>query len=96
MEVSLGLGWLARLLCILGIVFGSGREPMFIRVCSWGLFPGCMVGGLAAWILGGLLRLCLSRVAGWGSIVSAVVGCLGFACRQGGWCFFPVYSPLLP
>ena len=53
--------------------FGSEHEHPFVRVCSWGLFPGGMVGGSAAWVLGGgLLRLCLSRVAGWGSPVQCL------------------------
>ena len=63
-------GWLAC--CALLGGFGSEHEHPFVRVCSWGLFPGGMVGGSAAWVLGGLLRLCLSRVAGWGSPVQCL------------------------
>ena len=70
MGVSLGLGWLARLLCTLG---GLGVS---MSICLFVFALGdCFLGAWWAGQLPGfweLLRLCLSRVAGWGSPVQCL------------------------
>ena len=57
-----------------GGVFGSEHEHPFVRVCSWGLFPGGMVGGSAAWVLGGFCGfVCLGLLVG--GLQCSVCGC---------------------
>ena len=72
-EVFLGLGWLAHLLCVLGMVFGSEHEHVCACLCFWGLFPECVMGGLVALVLGAFAALSL-LIAGWGFPVSADCG----------------------
>ena len=96
MGASLGLGgWLAC--CAL---WGGLGVSMSIRLFVFAL-GDCFLG---AWWAGQLPRFWGAFAAlfvsgcwlGVSSAVSAAVGCLGFGCRRGGWCFCPVGSSLLP
>ena len=98
MGASLGLGWLARLLCARG--GGSLGVSMSISLFVFALgdcFLGAWWAGQLPGFWGAFAALSVSGCwLGVSSAVSATVGCLGFGCRRGGWCFCPVESSLLP